>query len=196
VSDSIYNNWGGYPGGWTNTIFWTTTDTYEWVPGEFTTSDSDRNFTITDATGYWKLIDTDTQYSSEYSSEGPSWLGSFFSDLFSVSSAKQAQSDAWKKGYYSCLAKEAAGGAKAPVVTHTIGMAATYIAEHGAPTLAGAYYHFTDGRFTAWGKSSKVLVPKLAPKIATLAKALDVAGWAYFDYELARAVGACSAMLQ
>jgi RHS repeat-associated protein len=30
----------------------------------------------------------------------------------------------------------------------------------GAKPAAGAYYHFTDKRFTAWGKCSKVLVPR------------------------------------
>ena len=29
----------------------------------------------------------------------------------------------------------------------------------------GAYYHFTDGRFTDWGRSSEVLVPRLVSRI-------------------------------
>jgi hypothetical protein len=94
------------------------------------------------------------------------------------------------------LGKKTAGGATAPVVTHTVGVAATNAAESGASTIAGAYCHFTDGRFTAWGKYSQVLVPNLAPKIATAAKVLDVAGWAYFDYELANAINECSEVLQ
>jgi hypothetical protein len=125
-----------------------------------------------------------------------SWWGAFASNLFSWQNAKQAQVDAWNKGYYKCLGKKTAGGATAPVVTHTVGVAATNAAESGASTLAGAYYHFTDGRFTAWGKYSEVLVPNLAPKIATTAKVLDVAGWAYFDYELANAINECSGVLQ
>jgi len=32
--------------------------------------------------------------------------------------------------------------------------------ESNANTIAGIGYHFTDGRFTAWGASSKVLVPQ------------------------------------
>jgi hypothetical protein len=108
----------------------------------------------------------------------------------------QPQKDAWNKGYYKCLGKKTAGGATAPLVTHAVGVAATNAAESGASTIAGAYYHFTDGRFTAWGKYSEVLVPNLAPKIATAAKVLDVAGWAYFDYELANAISECSGVLQ
>jgi hypothetical protein len=34
------------------------------------------------------------------------------------------------------------------------------------------------------------------PKIATAAKVFDVAGWAYFDYELANAISECSEVLQ
>jgi hypothetical protein len=105
--------------------------------------------------------------------------------------------DAWNKGYYACLVKEGAGGATAPVVTHTVGMAATKSAEKSASSIAGAYYHLTDGRFTAWGRSSKVLVPKLGSKIATAAEALDAAGWAYFDYELASdVIPTCSKVLR
>jgi hypothetical protein len=32
----------------------------------------------------------------------------------------------------------------------------------GTEVTVGAYYHFTDGRFTAWGRCSKVLVPRVA----------------------------------
>jgi RHS repeat-associated protein len=139
------------------------------------------------AVGIWEPIPDPNQ---------PSWWGAFFSNLFSWQNAKQAQIDAWNKGYYKCLGKKTAGGATAPVVTHAVGVAATKATESGASKIAGAYYHFTDGRFTAWGKYSRVLVPNLAPKIATAAKVLDVAGWAYFDYELANAISECSDVLQ
>jgi RHS repeat-associated protein len=121
-----------------------------------------------------------------------SWGWTFTKSFFSW----QPQEDAWNKGYYKCLGKKAAGGAAAPVVTHPVGVAATNAAERGASTIAGAYYHVTDARFTAWGKYSQVLVPNLAPKIATAAKALDAVGWAYFDYELANAIRECSEVLQ
>lgn len=41
------------------------------------------------------------------------------------------------------------------------------IAAHlgGAEKAAGAYYRFTDGRFTAWGRYSRVLVPRAAARI-------------------------------
>jgi RHS repeat-associated protein len=104
--------------------------------------------------------------------------------------------DAQDKGYYHCFGEKVAGGATAPLATHTVGVGATKAAEHNARAIAGAYYHFTDRRFTAWGKYSKVMVPSLAPKIATAAKVLDVAGWAYFDYEIGHAIKECSELLQ
>lgn len=107
----------------------------------------------------------------------------------------QPQIDAWNKGYYNCLAKKTAGGATAPVVTHAVGMAATNAVESGASTIAGAYYHFTDGRFTAWGKYSKVLVPKAAPIIEKGVNAANAASWAATDYELGHAIGTCSGTL-
>ena len=123
------------------------------------------------------------------------WWGAFFSGI-TWQNIKQSQVDAWNKGYYKCVGRGLAGGVAAPVVTHAVGMAATNAAERAAPTIAGAYYHFTDGRFTAWGRYSEVLVPRLAPKIATAAKALDVAGWAYFDYELVDTIRGCSGIVE
>ena len=122
------------------------------------------------------------------------WWGDFFSAI-NWQNIKQSQIDAWNKGYYKCVQQHTIGGVFAPVVTHAVGMAATNATERAAPMIAGAYYHFTDARFTAWGRYSKVLVPKLAPKIAAAAEALDVAGWAYFDYELFNAGRECSGIV-
>jgi hypothetical protein len=122
------------------------------------------------------------------------WWGYFFSGI-NWQNIKQSQVDAWNKGYYKCAGKGLFGGAAAPAVTHLVGMAATNATESAAPGIAGAYYHFTDARFTAWGKYSKVLVPRLASRIAAASKALDVAGWAYFDYELANTIHECSGIV-
>ena len=35
----------------------------------------------------------------------------------------------------------------------------------GASLVVGAYYHFTDKRFTAWGRCSKVMVPRAVGRI-------------------------------
>jgi RHS repeat-associated protein len=35
----------------------------------------------------------------------------------------------------------------------------------GAKKAVGTYYHFTDGRFTAWGRCSKVMVPRAVARI-------------------------------
>ncbi len=161
-----------------------------WVPAGLTTPAPtivDGVYTWQSGNGNWQTIGT---ISSAANTDSPAWA--FTKTLFSL----QPQVDAWNKGYYKCLAKTAAGGATAPVVTHAAGVAATNAVENGASTIAGAYYHFTDARFTAWGKYSQVLVPNLAPKIAAVAEALDVAGWAYFDYELGKAIGECSGVLQ
>ena len=63
--------------------------------------------------------------------------------------------------------------------------------ETNASSLAGVYYHFTDGRFTAWGASSKVIVPRAAGTIRSVAEWAGAAGWAYTDVELARAIHTC-----
>ena len=54
-----------------------------------------------------------------------------------------------------------------------------------AEKLAGVFYHFTDARITAWGRYSKVLVPRAAKAIRLGAEKANVAGWALSD------VGTC-----
>lgn len=68
-------------------------------------------------------------------------------------------------------------------------------AEGNASRIAGTYYHLTDGRFTAWGASSKVMVPQAAGKIAKYMKAASVVGWAVTDYELYKAISTCKKKL-
>jgi len=125
-----------------------------------------------------------------------SWSGAFLSDLFSWQSAKQAQVDAWNKGYYTCLAKKNLPGFSAAATTHAVTDVASETASRFAPQVAGAYYHFTDARFTAWGKFSQVLVPEAAASIKLWAGRLNAASWAFADYELAESLGACSEVLQ
>jgi RHS repeat-associated protein len=126
-----------------------------------------------------------------------SWWGTFFRSYYNGPAARQAVGDAWKKGYYSCIGNDlfpfkglvAAAGAKGAEEL------ATHAAESGGGRMAGAYYHFTDGRFTAWGRYSEVLVPNAATKIAAVAKGVNVAGWALTDVELARALHKCNPVL-
>ena len=51
------------------------------------------------------------------------------------------------------------------------------------------------GRFTAWGKSSKVLVPQAAEKIGTAGNFIKIGGWLVTDAELAHAIYKCSGQL-
>ena len=81
------------------------------------------------------------------------WWISFLSALFSWQNMKAAQEIAVQKGWYGCIGNEmfpfkgliAAGAAKVgeEAIAETVG--------GNASNVAGAYYHLTDGRFTAWG---------------------------------------------
>jgi RHS repeat-associated protein len=124
------------------------------------------------------------------------WWGTFASNLFSWKEAKQAQKSAWNKGYYKCLAKKNLPGFGGAATAHAVGDVANEAAARYAPQIAGAYYHFTDGRFTAWGKASKVLVPEAAEGIKLWSERLNIAGLAYADYELAESISECSDTLQ
>jgi len=71
----------------------------------------------------------------------------------------------WDDGYTDCWIKCMLGLPTAADVALHMG---------GAEKVAGAYYHFTDGRFTAWGRSSKVLVPKAAGKLGLIGLGVTV----------------------
>lgn len=83
-----------------------------------------------------------------------------------------------------------AGGAK--VAEEAVTKAAE---GEGGQLAAGAYYHVTDARFTAWGKYSEVLVPNAAANIAKVAKGISILGWLVTDIELAHAIDTCSGKL-
>ena len=101
------------------------------------------------------------------------------------------------RGYYRCMGDKlipfkglgAAAGAK------VVEEVTTHAAETYGSRLAGAYYHLKDGRFTAWGRSSKVLVPRAAANVATVAKGVSIVGWAVTDIEGAHAIYECSGSL-
>jgi hypothetical protein len=129
---------------------------------------------------------------------GSSPMARFLGSLFSWQDSGAAQIHAQDTGYYGCIGNKmipfkgllAAAGAKA------VEEAATRGAEHGGGTFAArAYYGLTDARCTAWGSSSKVLVPHAAANIAKVAKVASGVGWAVTDAELAEAIDACSANL-
>jgi len=83
----------------------------------------------------------------------------------------------WSRGgYYECYLRGMVGLPSLP------GHLATAYNVKGLGPLwtARSYYHFTDRRFTAWGKHSKVLVPNLVKRIgpwAGRASALATASW-------------------
>jgi len=120
------------------------------------------------------------------------WWRGFLRSVFSPTNYKQATSDAIGKGYYDCLEDELLPA----FLKHGASWGTTKTTEHSARILAGTYYHFTDARFTAWGTSSKVMVPNLASKVAYVAEGADVIGWAFFDAEIYNSIYECSGTLQ
>ena len=100
----------------------------------------------------------------------------------------------WDSGYFRCLGEDMFPfkGPAAVVGTKFIEEVTTHAAEASASKAAGAYYHFTDGRFTAWEKHSKVLAPRAAETISAVIKFVNGASWAFFDYELLSAVYSCA----
>lgn len=108
------------------------------------------------------------------------------------------QQDALNSGYYGCIGNEvfpfkgllAAGGAQ--IFEH----GALDAADRLAPKIAGAFYHFTDARFTAWGASSKVIVPRAVGGIRVGLEWAKVGGLALTDAELAHAIYTCRGTLQ
>jgi RHS repeat-associated protein len=99
----------------------------------------------------------------------------------------------WESGYYGCLAKCMAGSILAPVGAKGAEELSTQMIEHGgAEWIARKYYTFKyPNWFTAGGRYSKVLVPKLAGYMKLGAKTLSVAGWGYFIYEEYKCVKKC-----
>jgi hypothetical protein len=126
------------------------------------------------------------------------WWTTFLSTLFSWQNIKAAQQVAVHKGWYSCIGNEmfpfkgliAAGAAKAgeEAIAETVGS--------NASSIAGAYYHLTDGRFTAWGEYSRVLVPRAAGTIEAGPKLAKIGGWIITDAELAHAEYTCRGRAQ
>jgi RHS repeat-associated protein len=88
--------------------------------------------------------------------------------------------DAWNRGYFGCMA----GEMREPVVSHGSETAAISLAQRAAPDAAGLYYWATDARFTAFGRTSKVLVPRLAGHIVETLEMVEGLGWVYFDAEV------------
>jgi RHS repeat-associated protein len=125
------------------------------------------------------------------------WTWNFTKGLFSWQEFGMAQIDAQNKGYYSCLGNKMIPfkGLIAAAVAKGAEETATNAAKRYGGKLAGAYYHFTDGRFTAWGKYSRVLVPEAAEIIGKVAKGVSIAGWGLTDIEGGHAIYECSKLL-
>jgi RHS repeat-associated protein len=128
---------------------------------------------------------------------GLSWPAAFLGDLTSLSSYAQAQQGAWNKGYYACLGSEMFGSPFSPGNNHLYLEGANQVIENTSlpERAAGVFYHFTDARFTAWGRYSKVLVPRAAKAIRLGAEKVNVAGWALTDVEMAKAINTCAGTL-
>lgn len=94
----------------------------------------------------------------------------------------QSLSDAYDKGYYSCLGDCLSGGLISPVSGLLVKEGLIASAEHAgaADVIAKKYYTATDVRFTAGGKYSRVLVPQLRQRITVLAKGVSVVGFLLF----------------
>jgi hypothetical protein len=124
------------------------------------------------------------------------WWGYFFSGI-TWQNIKQSQVDAVKKGWYSCVGNHVFPfkGLIAAGLSKAAEEGVTSAAEENSGWLAGAYYHFTDARFTAWGKYSKVLVPRVAGKFSAVARGVSVAGMAFTDAEVAHAEYECSSLV-
>jgi RHS repeat-associated protein len=74
----------------------------------------------------------------------------------------------WQSGYYTCYAKCVAGPFGLSALAH---LASEF---GGGEALGGlsakTYLHYTDGRFKAWGKYSKVIMPTVSEKITSYIK--------------------------
>jgi hypothetical protein len=122
-------------------------------------------------------------------------LGVFAGNLFSPGNFVQTFKNDWNGRYFGCVfsggsdesSSRAVGTA---VVEKTAETAVT--SETAATPGARIWLGLTDARFTAWGRYSKVLVPRLAGKIGVFLKAADVAGWALTDAELAKGLVKCT----
>ncbi|MEJ2696165.1 MAG: RHS repeat-associated core domain-containing protein [Candidatus Sulfobium sp.] len=83
----------------------------------------------------------------------------------------------WESGYYKCYMRCMAGPLGSILAAHIGGY---FYSQDMGNLAARTYYHFTDRRFTAWGKYSKSLVPELAPKVAEYIEG-GLAAWLAFD---------------
>jgi hypothetical protein len=81
----------------------------------------------------------------------------------------------------ACLAQCLSG----PAALHElIGESSPTIGKGAAMT----WYHYTDKRFTAWGKSSSKLVPALGSKVAS---GISYVGWGLFAFETYECIKKC-----
>jgi hypothetical protein len=108
----------------------------------------------------------------------------------------EALKHGWESGYYKCILKcmTLEGGVFAPAVMKGLEKIVAHGVENagGAEWIAQKIYTLKYPKwFKAGGKSSKVLVPKLAGYLKSGAKALSVLGWAVFDLELFECINKC-----
>ena len=105
-------------------------------------------------------------------SSGDAMQGNFLMDI-----GKDLYEYGWKSGYYECYAKCMVGPFGTFLAIHIGGY---FYSGNIGNLSAKFYYYFTDKRFSAWGKYSKVLVPKLASKLAEFFEG-GLAAWLAYD---------------
>ncbi len=105
-----------------------------------------------------------------------------------ASNLLQNELQAWKNGYFACVASGGDTNSNTRAAgAQLLEKGAEQGLDQAAPFAAGAWYHFTDARFTAWGSSSKVLVPQAA----TITGVVDLAGGAWTDFDLGTGLLTC-----
>ena len=126
---------------------------------------------------------------------GPGPIQVYLGSLLSLKDTVTTTKGAWKNGYFGCVfsggRNETSGKAVATKVAEKVA-AETALSRKAATYVARAKFGLTDGRFTAWGKYSKVLVPRAAANIAPWLARANVAAWVYTDAQLARGLTKCS----
>jgi uncharacterized protein RhaS with RHS repeats len=93
-----------------------------------------------------------------------------------ISGAGEGFKHGWDSGYYKCYFKCMAGPFGAFFGAHA---AAEFGSEQAGEWAARGYYGISDGRFKAWGKYSKSLVPKAGQSVAKYMRGAAAAWFAY-----------------
>jgi len=95
----------------------------------------------------------------------------------------------WDTGYYDCYARCMG------IPLSVKAFEELYLHASGPEWTARTWYHFRDKRFTAWGKYSKVLVPRAVTKITPIARGASAVGSLVLIYESIHCIKKCKKCL-